>query len=263
MGNFNLKSIWKQTGGTGGSTNLEQRVQAIENGYFKKEGGTHQIVRNSADFFANIVLKQNGYVDHVDTNGPTSMINKQYLEQQLTATKNQIRTENNTFTGTNTFNNAVSINSAGNDFTWETTRNWNQNLDNTVARTKDFKFVRQIEYTSNITQPNNQWNKTSWNWNWSGINTEGLHEVLVIVSIENIPYSLNAKLVWKNGVSDSISPLLIVEHGDTTFHFQLVIKSNNKFHIYNKKIAGTKNIQWVRIWFVRGVNLPWKMNQIW
>ena len=32
MGNFNLKSIWKQTGGTGGSTNLEQRVQAIENG---------------------------------------------------------------------------------------------------------------------------------------------------------------------------------------------------------------------------------------
>lgn len=103
MGNFNIKSIWKQTGGTGGSTNLEQRVQAIENGYFKKEGGPHQIVRNSADFFANIVLKRNGYVDNVDTNGPTSMINKQYLEQQLTATKNQIRSENNTFTGTNTF----------------------------------------------------------------------------------------------------------------------------------------------------------------
>ena len=179
--------------------------------------------------------------------------------QNNTAKLNQA----NTFTGTNTFNNQVSINSAGNDFTWETTRTWNQNIDNTVARTKDLTFVRQVEYLSNITQPNNQWNKTSWNWNWSGINTEGLHEVLVIVSIENIPYSLNAKLVWKNGVTDSISPLLIVEHGDTTFHFQLVIKSNNKFHIYTKKTAGTKTIQWVRIWFVRGVNLPWKMNQLW
>ena len=171
--------------------------------------------------------------------------------------------EANTFTAANTFNNAVSINSQGQDFTWETTRNWNQNIDNTVARTKDLKFVRQVEYISSITQPNNQWNKTSWNWTWSGLNTEGLHEVLVIVSIENIPYSLNAKLVWKNGVSDSISPLLIVEHGDTTFHFQLVIKSNNKFHIYTKKIAGTKTIQWVRIWFVRGVNLPWKANELW
>ena len=82
MGNFNLKSIWKQTGGTGGSTNLEQRVQAIENGYFKKEGNALQVVRNTTDFYANVVLKQNGYVDHVDTNGPTSMINKRYLEEQ-------------------------------------------------------------------------------------------------------------------------------------------------------------------------------------
>ena len=92
MGSFNLKSIWKQNGGTGGSTNLEQRVQAIENGYFKKEGGTLQIVRNTTDFYNNVVLKQNGYVDHVDTQAPTSMINKQYLEQQLTATNNQIQT---------------------------------------------------------------------------------------------------------------------------------------------------------------------------
>ena len=38
MGNFNLKSIWKQTGGTGGSTNLEQRVQTLENEVVKKTG---------------------------------------------------------------------------------------------------------------------------------------------------------------------------------------------------------------------------------
>ena len=193
----------------------------------------------------------------------TQKVNQNQTKINTIEQKYVKKDEANTFTGTNTFNNQVSINSAGNDFTWETTRNWNQNIDNTVARTKDLKFVRQIEYTSGITQPNNQWNKSSWNWTWNGINTEGLHEVLVIVSIENIPYSLNAKLVWKNGVTDSISPLFIVEHGDTTFHFQLVIKSNNKFHIYTKKTAGTKTIQWVRRWLVRGVNLPWKMNQLW
>ena len=224
MGNFKIKSIW-ETKNTGGG---------------------------------NVPAGLENRLQAVETKSNTNETNITNL-QNNTAKLSQ----NNTFTGTNTFNNQVAINSGNNDFTWETTRNWNQNLDNTVARTKDLKFVRQIEYVSNIAQPNNQWNKTSWNWNWNGINTEGLHEVLVIISIENIPYSLNAKLVWKNGVTDSISPLLIVEHGDTTFHFQLVIKSNNKFHIYTKKIAGTKTIQWVRIWFVRGVNLPWKMNQIW
>ena len=224
MGNFKIKSIWEN----------------------KNTGG------------GNVPAGLENRLQAVETKSNTNETNITNL-QNNTAKLSQ----NNTFTGTNTFNNQVAINSGNNDFTWETTRNWNQNLDNTVARTKDLKFVRQIEYVSNITQPNNQWNKTSWNWNWNGINTEGLHEVLVIISIENIPYSLNAKLVWKNGVTDSISPLLIVEHGDTTFHFQLVIKPNNKFHIYTKKIAGTKTIQWVRIWFVRGVNLPWKMNQIW
>ena len=194
------------------------------------------------------------------------------LEQKVNQNETKINTiegkyvkkdEANTFTAANTFNNQVSINSQGQDFTWDTTRNWNQNIDNTVARTKDFNFVRQIEYTANITQPNNQWNKSSWNWTWSGLNTEGMHEVLVVISIENIPYSLNAKMVWKNGLSESNSPLFIVEHGDTTFHFQLNIRTSNKFTIYTKKLAGSKTIQWVRIWFVRGVSWPWKTNQLW
>ena len=40
MGNFKIKSIWenKNTGGTGGSTNLEQRVQTLENEVVKKTG---------------------------------------------------------------------------------------------------------------------------------------------------------------------------------------------------------------------------------
>ena len=194
------------------------------------------------------------------------------LEQKVNQNETEINTikqkyvkkdEPNTFTAANTFNGQVAINSGANDFTWETTRNWDQNVDNTVAKTKDFKFVRQIEYTANIAQPNNQWNKSSWNWTWSGLNNEGMHEVLVVVSIENIPYSLNAKMVWKNGLGESNSPLFVVEHGDTTFHFQFNIRTSNKFTIYTKKTSGSKTIQWVRIWFVRGVSLPWKTNQLW
>ena len=110
MGNFNLKSIWKQTGGTGGSTNLEQRVQTIENNYLSKNANVLQVVRGGVDFTEQVVLKQRGYIDNVDSTSPTTMINKQYLEQQLNTTKNQLRTENNTFTGTNTFNNQIVAN---------------------------------------------------------------------------------------------------------------------------------------------------------
>ena len=40
MGNFKIKSIWenKNTGGTGGSTNLEQRDHTLENEVVKKTG---------------------------------------------------------------------------------------------------------------------------------------------------------------------------------------------------------------------------------
>lgn len=103
MGNFNLKSIWKQNGGTGGSTNLEQRVQAIETNYLSKNSNVLQVVRGGVDFAEQVVLKKKGYVDNVDTSSNTAIINKQYLEQQLTTTKNQIRSENNSFTGVNTF----------------------------------------------------------------------------------------------------------------------------------------------------------------
>ena len=171
--------------------------------------------------------------------------------------------EANTFTGTNTFNNQVAINSGNNDFTWETTRNWNQNLDNTVARTKDFKFVRRFEYTS-VAQPNNTWNTTSWNWTFNNLNSQnGIHEFLVVISIEDVAYNFNPKIIWKNGLTDSQSPLFVLEHGDTTYHFKIVVKNGNKFYIYTKKLAGTKNIQWVRAWIVRDNNLPWKANELW
>ena len=194
------------------------------------------------------------------------------LEQKVNQNEAKINTienkyvkkdEANTFTAANTFNGQVAINSVAQDFTWETTRNWNQNIDNTVARTKDFKFVRRFEYTS-IAQPNNNWNTTSWNWTLNNLNSQnGIHEFLVVISIEDVAYNFNPKIIWKNGLTDSQSPLFVLEHGDTTYHFKIVVKNGNKFHIYTKKLAGTKTIQWVRTWIVRDNNLPWKANELW
>ena len=41
-----------------------------------------QVVKGNVDFYKNVVIKQQGYVDNVNTNSPTSMINKRYLEEQ-------------------------------------------------------------------------------------------------------------------------------------------------------------------------------------
>ena len=50
--------------------------------YLQKNSNQLQQVSGFVDFTSNIVCKQNGYVDNVDTNAPTSMINKRYLEEQ-------------------------------------------------------------------------------------------------------------------------------------------------------------------------------------
>ena len=50
--------------------------------YLQKNSNQLQNVNGLVDFYNNVVCKQNGYVDNVDTNGPTSMINKRYLEEQ-------------------------------------------------------------------------------------------------------------------------------------------------------------------------------------
>lgn len=169
--------------------------------------------------------------------------------------------EANTFTAANTFNNRVAINSQGQDFTWETTRTWAQNVDNTVARTKDFKYVRIFEKT-NATTVNDSWN-TDLSWTRPGLNTDGLHEFLIIVSIDNVAYSLNGKIVWKSGLGESKSQYLIISNGASEIYFQLVIKGSNNFRIYYKKSGSAVSLQWIRGWIVRSENQPWKMNQLW
>ena len=56
--------------------------QQADQYYLQKNSNQLQQVNGLVDFTNNIVCKRNGYVDYVDTNGPTSMINKRYLEEQ-------------------------------------------------------------------------------------------------------------------------------------------------------------------------------------
>ena len=56
--------------------------QQADQYYLQKNSNQLQQVNGLVDFHNNIVCKQNGYVDNVDTNAPTSMINKRYLEEQ-------------------------------------------------------------------------------------------------------------------------------------------------------------------------------------
>ena len=259
MGNFNLKSIWKQTGGTGGSTNLEQRVQAIENGYFKKEGDTHQIVRNSADFFANIVLKQNGYVDHVDTNAPTSMINKQYLEQQLNTTKNQIRTENNTFTGTNTFtsnNEVIKLNSgnnnsayiagykSGNSRIWYFGKGSSTNDNIVIGSTADVKLEpsgkvdlsnKKISFLADPAANQDAANKQYVD---NRIKTRTLNQTIGVGTTFNIDPTSGYQIVSINVARKRSSDSFYFFTHNINLNFQSFMKNNTQYAIYNN---GTVN----------------------
>ena len=77
-------------------------AKKLKNIFTKKEADTLYLQKNSnqlqqvnglVDFHNNIVCKQNGYVDYVDTTGPTSMINKRYLEEQtLSKTATTVQT---------------------------------------------------------------------------------------------------------------------------------------------------------------------------
>ena len=59
---------------------------------YVQKNGDLQVVNAYVDFYGNIVAKNNGYVDNVDTQARTSMINKEYLEQQLSPLNTNIAT---------------------------------------------------------------------------------------------------------------------------------------------------------------------------
>ena len=67
-------------------------AKKLKNVFTKKEADTYYLQKNSnqlqqvsgfVDFTSNVVCKRNGYVDNVDTNAPTSMMNKRYLDNAI------------------------------------------------------------------------------------------------------------------------------------------------------------------------------------
>ena len=71
--------------------------QQADTYYLQKELPNQlQVVKGNVDFYKNVMTKQNGYVDRVDTNASTSMINKRYLEEQ---TLSKTSTETQTVAG--------------------------------------------------------------------------------------------------------------------------------------------------------------------
>ena len=68
--------------------------QQADTYYLQKELPNQlQIVKGNVDFSKNVVIKQNGYVDIVDTNSNTAIPNKKYLDNQITATRNYTDTK--------------------------------------------------------------------------------------------------------------------------------------------------------------------------
>ena len=57
--------------------------QQADQYYLQKNSNQLQQVSGFVDFTSNVVCKRNGYVDNVDTNAPTSMINKRYHDTAI------------------------------------------------------------------------------------------------------------------------------------------------------------------------------------
>ena len=173
MGNFNLKSIWKQTGGTGGSTN-----------YFKKDGGEKQIVNNNTDFFADVIFKRRAYVDQIDEGADSSVVNQWLLNDRITKAKNQIRTENNTFTGTNTFNNGFTVPNSAEAYAEKDITNAN---DNQIVNYKGF-YWKRIGQQNNISLNNGS--TTAFNITTSELRSQKHVRIMVRITPNNYDYTM-------------------------------------------------------------------------
>ena len=68
--------------------------QQADTYYLQKELPNQlQVVKGNVDFYKNVVIKQQGYVDTVNTNSNTAIPNKKYVDDQITATRNYTDTK--------------------------------------------------------------------------------------------------------------------------------------------------------------------------
>lgn len=166
-----------------------------------------------------------------------------------------------------TTNSDIKMISGSGDFQWESSRNWNQNVDNTIVRSKDMKWVKIFNYTDSVSQPSNTWNRDSWKWTLNNLNsTNGTYEVLVvIVWRDGVIQAMRGDIVWKSGVSEAKSQIITIEKNDRIYHFQFVIKNDSKLYIYTKHdnngSEGAMNS--IRGYIKRGITYPTKVNEYW
>ena len=166
-----------------------------------------------------------------------------------------------------TTNSDIKMISGTGDLQWESNRTWNQNIDNTLVRTKDLKWVKIFNYTDNVSQPSNTWNRDSWKWTLNNLNsTNGTYEVLVvIVWRDGVIQTMRGDIIWKSGVSEAKSQIITIEKNDRIYHFQFVIKNDSKLYIYTKHdnngSEGTMNN--IRGYIKRGITYPTKVNEYW
>lgn len=167
-----------------------------------------------------------------------------------------------------TTNKDIYLNSGTAHLLADSTKPWNNYLDNSVLRSKDLKWSKltNINYTS-IVQPTNTWNRNSWNWTLSNLtSTNGFIEIIVVFSwADNQAVSLKGNMVWKNGLTSSKSSVMVAEKNDRLYYFQFEITNGNVLKIATKHDnQGTgEQISWVRAWIKRGLNAPDKVNTLW
>ena len=76
-------------------------AKKLKNVFTKKEADTLylqkelpnqlQVVKGSVDFYKNVVIKQQGYVDTVNTNSNTAIPNKKYVDDAINQLKTKLR----------------------------------------------------------------------------------------------------------------------------------------------------------------------------
>ena len=86
-------------------TDLQNRTNTIEQNYLSKNSNVLQVVKGGVDFTAQVVLKQKGFVDNVDSTINTSMVNIKYVKDNTT-----LLTTDQTINGTKTFTNQIVAN---------------------------------------------------------------------------------------------------------------------------------------------------------
>lgn len=86
-------------------TDLQNRTNTIEQNYLSKNSNVLQVVQGGVDFAEQVVLKAKGFVDQIDPNINTSMVNIQYVKDNVA-----LLTTDQTINGTKTFTNQIVAN---------------------------------------------------------------------------------------------------------------------------------------------------------